>query len=128
MNSLLTTKTFPVRHYNLEATLNSGQAFRWSASNGAWVGVIGSHWVRLRSDDFGITAETAEPIHNWAWLENYLRLNFDLEGVLLTFPEDEPMRAAVNTCRGLRLLRQAPWECLASFILSSTKQIVQIQQ
>jgi N-glycosylase/DNA lyase len=26
------------------------------------------------------------------------------------------------------LLRQNPWECLASFILSSTKQIVQIQQ
>ena len=33
------------------------------------------------------------------------------------------MRAAV-----LRLLRQDPWECLASFILSSTKQIVQIRQ
>ena len=128
MNSLLTTKSFPVRHYNLEATLNSGQAFRWSASNGTWVGVIGSHWVRLRSDDFGITAETAKPIHDWAWLENYLQLNFDLEGVLLTFPEDEPMRAAGHTCRGLRLLRQAPWECLASFILSSNKQIVQIQQ
>ena len=28
----------------------------------------------------------------------------------------------------MRLLRQEPWECLASFILSSTKQIVQIQQ
>jgi N-glycosylase/DNA lyase len=28
----------------------------------------------------------------------------------------------------LRLLRQDPWECLASFICSSTKQIVQIQQ
>jgi len=28
----------------------------------------------------------------------------------------------------LRLLKQEPWECLASFILSSTKQIVQIQQ
>jgi len=36
--------------------------------------------------------------------------------------------AAVNACRGLRLLRQDPWECLASFILSSTKQIVQIRQ
>jgi N-glycosylase/DNA lyase len=34
----------------------------------------------------------------------------------------------VKSCRGLRLLRQDPWECLASFILSSTKQIVQIQQ
>jgi N-glycosylase/DNA lyase len=38
------------------------------------------------------------------------------------------MRTAVTACRGLRLLRQEPWECLASFILSSTKQIVQIQQ
>ena len=28
----------------------------------------------------------------------------------------------------LRLLRQDPWECLASFILSSSKQIVQIRQ
>jgi N-glycosylase/DNA lyase len=45
-----------------------------------------------------------------------------------TFPDDEPMIAAANACRGLRLLRQEPWECLASFILSSTKQIVQIQQ
>jgi N-glycosylase/DNA lyase len=38
------------------------------------------------------------------------------------------MRVSVEACRGLRLLRQDPWECLASFILSSTKQIVQIQQ
>ena len=38
------------------------------------------------------------------------------------------MQAAIEACRGLRLLRQEPWECLASFILSSTKQIVQIQQ
>src|SRR5947208_1882836 len=52
----------------------------------------------------------------------------DLTELMLTFPDDEPMRAAMKTCHGLRLLRQDPWECLASFILSSTKQIVQIQQ
>jgi N-glycosylase/DNA lyase len=38
------------------------------------------------------------------------------------------MQTAVAACRGLRILRQDPWECLASFILSSTKQIVQIRQ
>src|SRR5207247_5306638 len=48
--------------------------------------------------------------------------------VLASFPGDEPMRAAVAACRGLRLLRQDPWECLASFVLSSTKRIAQIQQ
>ena len=65
---------------------------------------------------------------DWEWLVEYLQLNLDLDAAVQTFPQDPPMLAAVNACRGLRLLRQDPWECLASFILSSTKQIVQIRQ
>jgi N-glycosylase/DNA lyase len=68
------------------------------------------------------------PASDWRWLTEYLQLEVDLVPVLASFPNDEPMRAAVASCRGLRLLRQAPWECLASFILSSTKRIVQIRQ
>jgi N-glycosylase/DNA lyase len=120
--------TFSVRDYDLAATLESGQAFRWRFQNGAWTGVIGNRWVRLRADEFSIAAETAVPMRDWDWLKNYLQLDLDLCAVLATFPDDEPMRAAVGACRGLRLLRQEPWECLASFILSSTKQIVQIRQ
>ena len=52
----------------------------------------------------------------------------ELGAVLKTFPKDKPMQTAVAACSGLRILRQDPWECLASFILSSTKQIVQIRQ
>ena len=89
---------------------------------------MGTHWLRLRSDQFSITSETAEPLTDWSWLTDHLQLELDLTALILTFPNDEPMRAAINACRGLRLLRQDPWECLASFILSSTKQIVQIQQ
>ena len=92
------------------------------------MGVIGRHWVRLREQEGVISAETAEPVSDWDWLIEYLQLNLNLSAVLLALPGDEPMRAAVSSCRGLRLLRQDPWECLASFILSSTKQIVQIQQ
>jgi len=122
------TVTFPVRDYDLSATLDSGQAFRWQWVDHAWVGIIGPHWVRLKSDAGSITAETAEPVTDWHWLTQYLQLDLDLDQVLRSFPEDEPMRVAVQACRGLRLLRQDPWECLASFILSSTKQIVQIRQ
>lgn len=122
------SKIFNVRDYNLAATLTSGQTFRWQWRDGSWVGVIENHWVRLRADEFSISAACAEPISEWNWLIDYLQLDLDLSQVLLTFPDDEPMRAAVTACRGLRLLRQDPWECLASFILSSTKQIVQIQQ
>ncbi len=114
--------------YDLEATLNCGQAFRWRLTERGWTGVIGTHPVCLRSNGRGLEAETAHPVSDWDWLTEYLQTDLDLEAVLRTFPDDEPMRAALASCRGLRLLRQRPWECLASFILSSTKQIVQIRQ
>src|ERR1044071_9176085 len=41
---------FPVTEYDLAATLNSGQCFRWRMSEGGWEGVIGSRWVRLRTE------------------------------------------------------------------------------
>ena len=121
-------RTFPVRDYDLATTLTCGQVFRWQRHDQCWTGVIGTRWVRLQSDQSSITAETALPVSDWAWLTDYLQLSLPLDTVLRTFPDDEPMRAAVAACRGLRLLRQDPWECLASFILSSTKQIAQIRQ
>ena len=121
-------RVFPARDYDLAATLASGQAFRWREQGGRWEGVIGSRWVRLRSADGNIVAETTALAGDWRWLVDYLQLKVDLSRVLATFPDDVPLRAAKSACHGLRLLRQVPWECLASFILSSTKQIVQIQQ
>ena len=109
-------------------TLDSGQAFRWQPCNDSWVGVIGQRWVRLTQRRDGIRAETAGPVADWRWLRDYLQTEADLDAVLKTFPDDAPMRDAVAACHGLRVLRQDPWECLASFILSSTKQIVQIRQ
>ncbi|HTD86205.1 MAG TPA: DNA glycosylase [Candidatus Binatia bacterium] len=127
----LNEMVFAVRDYDLAATLTSGQAFRWRRErlgDGAWEGVISEHWVQLTQRGDGIAARTGTAVTDWAWLRHYLQIDMDLDAVLLSFPDDEPMREAVLACRGLRLLRQEPWECLASFILSSTKQIVQIQQ
>jgi N-glycosylase/DNA lyase len=119
---------FRVRDYDLAATLDSGQVFRWQKQNESWIGVVGKNCARLTQTGGGILAETSTGIDDLNWLRDFLQIGTDLDAVLKTFPGDEPMRAAVTSCRGLRLLRQDPWECLASFILSSTKQIVQIRQ
>ena len=103
----------PVVDYDLAATLDSGQAFRWRKQGDIWEGVIRSHFVLLKQTPHGIHAGTT---------------GTDVAAITKTFPPDDPMNAAVASCQGLRLLRQDPWECLASFILSSTKQIVQIRQ
>jgi N-glycosylase/DNA lyase len=117
-----------VRDYDLAATLDSGQVFRWQEQQGSWLGVVGKYRVRLTQVHDGIRAETAVPVKDWHWLRDFLQTEVDWADILETFPDDAPMRAAVAACRGLRVLRQDPWECLASFILSSTKQIVQIRQ
>jgi N-glycosylase/DNA lyase len=82
----------------------------------------------LRIEDQTLVAETPDAVSDWQWLSHYLQLDANLPQIVSTFPTDEPMQASLESCHGLRLLRQEPWECLASFICSSTKQIVQIQQ
>lgn len=122
-------RLFPTRKYALAATLSSGQAFRWyPRADGRWEGVIGHDVLLLQKSASGIEARSLNAAPNWRTIEDYLQAPVDIDAITATFPDDPPMRAAVNSCLGLRLLRQDPWECLASFILSSTKQIVQIQQ
>lgn len=119
----------PVRDYDLEATLTSGQVFAWERMADGWVGVVRGRWVKLRPAAEAILVQTAQPQSEWSWLKEFLQSELELATVLTTFPREDPhLRAAVAACRGLQLLRQEPWECLASFILSSTKQIAQIRQ
>lgn len=120
--------TWAVRDYDLAATLDSGQVFRWRPYAGGWEGIVAGRWVRLTAGPDGLTAETCVPPADWAWLGRWLRVEDDLAAILATLPDDPPLRAAVAAWRGLRLLRQEPWECLASFLLSSTKQIVHIRR
>lgn len=124
----LQTTTIAVRDYDLAATLGCGQAFRWEKHGETWTSVVQGRRVELRQRGNRIAVRCAVAQANWDWLVDYLQIRTDLAAILATFPDDEPMRHAVTQCRGLRLLRQEPWECLASFILSSTKQIVQIRQ
>jgi N-glycosylase/DNA lyase len=118
----------PVSRYDLAATLDSGQVFRWRPVSHSWHGVLGPHVLQLTQTPAGIHAAAVHPVADWGFLREFLQSEIEIASVLKAFPDDEPMRRAVAACPGLRLLRQDPWECLASFILSSTKQIVQIRQ
>lgn len=124
-----TTISVPVTDYDLSATLTSGQVFNWEQNDGAWTGVIHGRWVELRVADGAIVARTATSQRNWSWLTHFLQTDVNLAEIVASFPAtDAHLRAAARACHGLRLLRQSPWECLAAFILSATKQIVQIRQ
>jgi N-glycosylase/DNA lyase len=107
--------------FDLAATLECGQAFRWQRGPDGWFsGVVGQRVLRIRQIDSFLEGDV-DP--------HYFALDIALRDVVATFPvDDELLRAAVQKHWGLRVLRQEPWETLASFIASSTKQIVQIRQ
>ncbi|MFB0567572.1 MAG: DNA-3-methyladenine glycosylase, partial [Candidatus Bathyarchaeia archaeon] len=64
---------------------------------------------------------------NSAFIESYFRLDDDLPKFYSSILKDEHIRAAVEGFKGLRLMRQEPWECLISYICATYKNIPAIK-
>ncbi|MEQ1859881.1 MAG: DNA glycosylase [Chthoniobacteraceae bacterium] len=113
-----------IPEFSLALTLGCGQVFHWRREGDAWTGAIGDVAVRVeqRGDALLITPG-AEAV-----VREYLALDLPLEEIYATFPRDAAMDAALGFCRGLRIVRQPAWECLATFITSAMKQVPHIAQ
>ncbi len=129
--AVVTTAGAPI---NLAATLDGGQAFRWwqvhSDDESVFRGVIGDRLLRLSECDRGVEVvaldggPTSDALAKTA---DYLSAGVDLEGFRQAFTGDPCIGPAVRGYAGLRLLRQAPWECLVSFICSATSNVPRIK-
>jgi N-glycosylase/DNA lyase len=125
----------PAPDFDLEKTLNSGQVFHWEKIDNGFLGTIGDVPACVQQDDdilkvrFG---ETRKPTRETRALPrlvtHYFALDHPLAEICASFPDDALMNAACNFCRGLRIIRQPKWECLATFICSSMKQVAHIRQ
>lgn len=126
---------------DLSATLHCGQSFCWQREgDGWWRGWLARQPVGLRwdgetseADDVAQSGTLLAQVHRQseAEIRDYLQLDLDLNAVVASFPRtdlDLALHEAAGHCQGLRILRQDPWETLASFICSPQKQIVQIAQ
>ena len=113
---------------SLANTLGCGQVFCWRQEPDAWRGWIGDVPVRVRHDGVSLHVEPLHGTVTTAQVRHYFGLNDDLDAILATFPKDEWMRRATDYARGMRLLRQPVWECLAGFICSALKQVPHIMQ
>jgi len=114
----------PAKPFNLHGTLNSGQVFHWNRQGQGWNGLIGDTEVTVAEGPDGLLASPNQR----DLVTHYFALDHDLAAIYASFPEDETAQAALDTCRGLRIIRQPKWECLATFITSSMKQVAHIRQ
>src|ERR1700730_1986137 len=110
--------------FNLARTLDSGQVFHWEKCGHGFAGTIGAKavYVKQRRNELFFQGATAKMI------SHYFALDHPLDEICRSFPDDAAMCAARNYCRGLRIIRQPKWECLATFICSSMKQVAHIRQ
>src|SRR5437667_1495438 len=125
----------PAPDFDLAMTLDSGQVFHWEKSRDGFVGTIGDCAVYVEQRDqllkvrFG---ETPKPACETRTLPrivaHYFALDHPLAEICASFPDDPIMTAACDFCRGVRIIRQPKWECLATFICSSMKQVAHIRQ
>src|SRR5437773_8227011 len=121
--------------FDLAKTLDSGQVFHWQKVGNGFLGTIGdlALYVEQEGDVLkvrcGATAQPARPRRALPRIiSHYFALDHPLAEICASFPDDSIMNAARNFCRGLRIIRQPKWECLATFICSSMKQVAHIRQ
>jgi N-glycosylase/DNA lyase len=120
-------------NFDLETTLNSGQVFHWEKVGEGFYGAIGDEavFVEQRGATLGVASEGAalrRRDDNGKVIRNYFALDHSLDEICASFPCDPVMDAARDFCQGLRIIRQPRWECLATFICSSMKQVAHIRQ
>lgn len=110
--------------FNLDQTLTCGQVFHWRRHGQGWLGMVGDDPLYVEATDGGVRVSAeCERLTRF-----YFELDLPLNEVYATFPDDASMQAALGFCRGLRIVRQPAWECIATFITSAMKQVPHIAQ
>ena len=72
-------------------------------------------------------SDSSDPHLTAEHLTRYFALDHDLDQILASLDhDDEHLHAAIVAYRGLRLIRQEPWECTASYLLTSFNNIQRI--
>ncbi len=114
--------------FDLGLTLDCGQAFRWvPTGDDEWHGVAFSKPLTLKKTESGIEfiGTSREDFEN-IWIP-YFDLERDYAALCRKFMADRNLAEAVDTCYGIRLLRQDPWEAICSFIISQNNNIPRIK-
>ncbi len=113
--------------FNLERTLNCGQLFRWKKLRGWWYGVVEGKVVKVKQLSGKLLFQTFPERVEPDFLEKYFRLDDNLPKILSKINKDEHIGKAIQRFRGLRIIRQEPWECLISYICATNINIPAIK-
>ena len=104
---------------NFDYSINSGQVFLWKKIDAKWYGIDGKRVLVL---------ENAQKFKkNMKYETDFFRLDDNFEKISNDLKNDNYVRNALKMFPGLRLIRQNPFQCYISFIVSSNSNIPNIK-
>ena len=104
---------------DVDNSINSGQVFLWKKSQNYWYGINGQDILHIDSN------ANVKSFQNLR--VDFFRKNDDIEKIIKSISKDKTVKKAVMRYKGLRILRQDPFQCLISFIISSNSNIPKIK-
>ncbi len=118
--------------FNLSRSLSCGQVFGWqkkAAADGIewWHGCIANTPVRINQNAKGLLHFEGKNVSQKA-IENYFSLSEDYAKIKRELSKDSTLKKAIACAQGLRLIKQAPFECGVSFVCASFANIPRIQK
>ena len=128
--------------FNLAATLDCGQVFGFTPDgNGRYEGILLGHPVKISQKNGYLNVQNGLTDLSVDIVRHYFDLDFDLSPVYAHLqdvvgaglvpaqmgdPKGRPYGVWFGRYRGLRIIRQDPWEALACFIISSNNNVKRI--
>ncbi|MEK6907678.1 MAG: DNA glycosylase [Thermoproteota archaeon] len=104
---------------NLENTINSGQVFLWTKQKEFWYGINGQDILKI--NNLGKITSYSKKKYD------FFRNSDDIKEIIKSISKDKTTKIAVKKYLGLRLIRQDPFQCFISFIVSSNSNIQKIK-
>lgn len=104
-----------------------GQCFRWNKTDdGSWIGIARGKVLRLMEDGGMIYFTCPEDEFFDIWVP-YFDFERDYSAIRRRISTDPFLSQAAEFGKGIRILRQDPWETLCSFIISQCNNIRRIK-
>lgn len=109
--------------FNIEKIALSGQCFRLNKVDDSWINVVGDKVLKIKNNDLYCSKRDFDTF----W-KPYFDLESDYSFYRHKIPKsDKFLTAAAEYGKGIRILKQDPWEMLISFIISQRKSIPAIK-
>ena len=117
-----------INNFDIAQTLDCGQAFRWQKSdNNKWCGIAYGRYLEIQQQNNTVTLfNTTEDDFNNIW-RKYFDLDRDYGKIIKNISGNDVLKSAAEYGKGIRVLRQEPWEALCSFIISQNNNIPRIK-